>query len=71
MGISGGIFNFFGNIAGIVTPLAIGFIVKEMGSFDLALIYVGSLALLGAFSYLVIVGPLKRLELAENTAAAT
>jgi ACS family glucarate transporter-like MFS transporter len=67
MGISGGIFNFCGNIAGIVTPIAIGVIVKEMGSFDLALVYVGALALVGAFSYLVIVGPLKRLELGQGS----
>lgn len=66
MGISGGIFNFCGNIAGIVTPIAIGVIVKEMGSFDLALVYVGALALVGAFSYLVIVGPLKRLDLSPK-----
>ncbi|WP_114392149.1 MFS transporter [Oleisolibacter albus] len=70
MGISGGIFNFCGNIAGIVTPIAIGIIVKEMGAFDLALVYVGSLALLGAFSYLVIVGPLKRLELGGSRTRA-
>ncbi|MGY2049237.1 MFS transporter [Methylobacterium sp. JK268] len=65
MGVSGGIFNFCGNIASIVTPLAIGIIVKEMGSFDLALVYIGLVALLGAFSYLVIVGPLRRLDLGE------
>ncbi|WP_336486749.1 MFS transporter [Methylobacterium nigriterrae] len=69
MGISGGIFNLCGNLASIATPLAIGIIVKEMGSFDLALVYIGVLALLGAFSYLVIVGPLKRLELSEDGAS--
>lgn len=66
MGLSGGVFNFCGNIASIVTPIIIGIIVKEMGSFDLALLYVGSMSLIGAFSYIVIVGPLKRLELGEK-----
>lgn len=66
MGISGGIFNLCGNLASIVTPIMIGWIVKEMGSFDLALAYVGALALVGAVSYLVVVGPLKRLELGET-----
>jgi ACS family glucarate transporter-like MFS transporter len=66
MGISGGIFNLCGNLASIVTPIAIAVIVTQMGSFDLALVYVGALALIGALSYLVIVGPLKRLELGED-----
>jgi ACS family glucarate transporter-like MFS transporter len=68
MGISGGIFNLCGNLASIVTPIAIAVIVTQMGSFDLALVYVGALALIGALSYLVIVGPLKRLELGEDAA---
>ncbi|MCJ2109639.1 MFS transporter [Methylobacterium sp. E-025] len=66
MGVSGGIFNLCGNLASIVTPLAIGIIVKEMGSFDLALVYIGTVALIGALSYLVVVGPLKRLEIGED-----
>jgi ACS family glucarate transporter-like MFS transporter len=66
MGISGGVFNFCGNIASIVTPIVIGIIVQEMGSFELALLYVGAMSLIGAFAYIVIVGPLKRLELGER-----
>ncbi|MBA1258062.1 MAG: MFS transporter [Pseudomonas oryzihabitans] len=65
MGVSGAIFNFCGNIASIVTPLAIGLMINQLGSFDVALTYVAAMGLLGAFSYLVIVGPLKRLDLGE------
>lgn len=61
MGTSGAMFNFCGNIASIVTPIAIGLLVKQ-ASFDAALIYVAAMGLLGAFAYLIIVGPLKRLE---------
>ena len=71
MGVSGGIFNLCGNLASIVTPLAIGIIVKEMGSFDLALVYIGAVALIGALSYLVIVGPLKRLEIGDAAPGGT
>lgn len=67
MGISGGVFNFCGNIASIVTPLAIGYIIKATGSFNGALLYVGLLGLLGAFSYLFIVGDVKRLELDKGS----
>jgi MFS transporter, ACS family, glucarate transporter len=62
MGISGGIFNLCGNLASIVTPLAIGYFIKQTGSFEAALTYIAALSLLGAFSYLVIVGKLDRLD---------
>ncbi|MNL22527.1 putative glucarate transporter [compost metagenome] len=63
MGVSGAMFNFCGNLASIVTPIAIGVMINQLGSFDVALMYVAGMGLLGAFSYLFIVGPLKRLQL--------
>jgi ACS family glucarate transporter-like MFS transporter len=62
-GLSGGVFNMFGNIAGIVTPIVVGFIVGATGSFDWALVFVGAHCLLTIFAFLVIVGPIRRLEL--------
>lgn len=62
MGISGGIFNLFGNLASIVTPIVIGLIVKSTGSFEYALIYVGAMGIVGAVAYIVIVGPLQRIK---------
>jgi MFS transporter, ACS family, glucarate transporter len=63
VGLTGGVFNMFGNCAGIVTPLVIGYLVAASGSFDSALIFVGAHCLLTIFAYFVIVGPIKRLEL--------
>lgn len=63
IGLNGGLFNLFGNIAGITTPPAIGYLVKKSGSYNQALIFVGAAALLAIFSYIVIVGNIKRLEL--------
>lgn len=63
IGLAGGAFNFFTNIAGIITPLAIGAILAWTGSFYGALAMVGMLAMLGAFSYTFIVGEVKRIEL--------
>lgn len=61
-GLNGAIFNTFGSLAGIVTPIVIGYLVQSMGSFNGALIYV-ALNAAGAFvSYLLIVGPLRRPE---------
>ena len=62
-GLSGGLFNMFGNISGIVTPIAIGYIVGSTGSFNGALIYVGVHAMVTVLSYLVLVGDIKRIEL--------
>ena len=64
-GLSGGVFNMFGNIAGIVTPIVVGYIVAVTGSFDLALIFVGAHCLLTIFAFLVIAGPIRRMELPE------
>ncbi|MDB5671392.1 MAG: transporter, family, D-galactonate transporter [Alphaproteobacteria bacterium] len=63
IGLTGGLFNFCANLAGIVTPLAIGFIVQATGSFYGALAFIGILALLGAVSYIFIVGDVHRLEM--------
>ncbi len=62
MGLTGGVFNFAANLAGIVTPLVIGFIVAKTGSFHYALAYVGAVALVGALSYIFVLGDVKRLE---------
>jgi ACS family glucarate transporter-like MFS transporter len=62
-GLTGGIFNGIGNIAGIVTPIVIGSIVQTTGSFDLALWFVAAHCVLAMFAYLVIVGPIERVRL--------
>ena len=64
-GVSGGLFNTFGNIASITTPIVIGYIVQSTGSFNGALVYVGANALVAIISYLVVVGEIKRVELAN------
>ena len=46
-----------------MTPLVIGFAYQSTGSFVGPLIYIGVVALLGAFSYSVILGDIHRLEL--------
>jgi len=64
VGLSGSIFNTFGNIAGIVTPIVIGYLVAgSSGSFNGALVFVGANALLTVFCYLVIVKDIHRVEL--------
>ena len=74
-GLSGGLFNTIGNLASITTPIVIGYIIAATGSFKLALVFIGANAFVAAFSYLVIVGEIKRFELKglkpeDNTGAS-
>jgi ACS family D-galactonate transporter-like MFS transporter len=62
IGLTSGIFNFSANLAGIVTPVVIGLAFQLTGSFVGPLLYIGVVALIGAFSYSVIVGDIHRLE---------
>jgi D-galactonate transporter len=52
----GGIQNFASNLAGISITLFVGVLLQKTGSFDLPLRMAGGFALLGAISYLVILG---------------
>jgi len=61
-GLTGGIFNFCANMASIITPLIIGFIIAGTGNFFYALIYIGLTALIGLVAYIFIIGDIKRIE---------
>jgi len=70
-GLSGALFNTFGNIAGITTPIVIGYIVQGTGSFAGALVFVGANAAVTIFSYVFIVGEIKRVKLVKSLTATT
>jgi ACS family glucarate transporter-like MFS transporter len=67
-GLSGGLFNMFGNISSITTPIIIGYIIQSTGSFNGALVFVGANALVAVVSYLVVVGEIKRVQLKTTPA---
>ncbi|WP_316214471.1 MFS transporter [Bradyrhizobium sp. SZCCHNR2035] len=62
-GVSGGLFNSFGNLSSITTPIVIGYILAATGSFNGALVFVGLNALVAAIAYLFIVGKIERVQL--------
>ena len=62
-GLSGGLFNMFGNLSTIATPLVIGYILYLTNSYKGALWYVAANAALAIFSYIFVVGEIKRVEL--------
>lgn len=63
VGLTGGVFNLCANLAGIVTPLVIGFVVGSTGSFYGALAYIATLGLVGAAAYVFILGKVERIVL--------
>ena len=60
LGLTGGVFNFTGGLAAIIVPVAIGYLVRN-GNFSPALIFIGCMALMGALSYLFLVGKVDRI----------
>jgi MFS transporter, ACS family, glucarate transporter len=69
-GISGGLFNTFANLAGITTPIVIGYIVQTTKSFDGALIYVACHAVFAICCFLFVTKEIKRIELKPAAVAA-
>ncbi len=66
IGLTGGLFNFVTNLAGIITPVVIGITFEASGTFVGPLIYIAAVALLGAFAYSVIIGDIHRLEISTE-----
>jgi ACS family glucarate transporter-like MFS transporter len=62
-GMAGGLFNMFGNISGIVTPVLIGYVILLTGSFEGAMYLVAAHAFIGALAFLFM-GRIHRLSLA-------
>jgi len=59
LGLTGGVFNFFGNLSAIIVPLVIGLLVQG-DNFAPGLFFVAALALAGVFSYVFMVGKIER-----------
>lgn len=60
IGLNGGVFNFVGGPGGITVPLVIGYLAQDYG-FGPALAYISVVAFLGAFSWILLVGDVKRI----------
>lgn len=63
IGVTGGVFNFIGNLSSVVVPIVIGLLITG-GNFAPALIFVGILACIGACSYIFLVGKVERIQTA-------
>lgn len=63
IGLTGGLFNFTTNLAGIITPVVVGAMYQRTGSFVVPLAYIAVVAGIGALAYSVVIGDIHRLEI--------
>jgi ACS family D-galactonate transporter-like MFS transporter len=61
IGLTGGVFNFMGNLASIIVPIVIGYLASG-GDFKPALVFIGGLGFVGALSYIFVVGKIERVK---------
>ena len=61
IGLTGGTFNFIGGLAGIIVPIVIGYLVKG-GDFSPALLFISLMTVMGALSYIFLVGKIERVK---------
>lgn len=64
IGLTGGVFNFMGNLASIVVPIVIGYLARG-GDFKPALVFIGTLGFIGACSYIFLVGKIERVVVSD------
>jgi MFS transporter, ACS family, D-galactonate transporter len=62
VGTVGSIMNFFNNIAGIIAPIAAGFIFAGTGSFAINFIVAGVILILGILCYLLLLGKIEQIQ---------
>jgi ACS family D-galactonate transporter-like MFS transporter len=61
LGLTGGMFNFIGNLSSIATPIVIGFLVTD-DSFAPGFIYMTVVTVIGIASYVLLVGRVERVQ---------
>lgn len=61
IGVTGGAFNFIGNLSSVSVPFIIGFLVRK-GNFEPGLIFISAMAVLGICCYVFLVGKIERVK---------
>jgi ACS family D-galactonate transporter-like MFS transporter len=57
-----GLQNGFGNLAGVAAPWFTGWVVQETGQFYLAFLVAAAIVLMGAFFFVIGIGPIRQVE---------
>jgi ACS family D-galactonate transporter-like MFS transporter len=59
IGLTSSVFNFMGGLAGVLTPIIIGILLKA-GDYRTPLVFIAVIEVLGVLSYIFVVGKLER-----------
>lgn len=62
IGLIGGVFNLIGGLSAVIIPVMIGFLVED-GDFRPALFFIAFITLVGFFSFLFVLGKVKRVKI--------
>jgi len=66
LGLSGGLLNFIANIGSATSPMVVGFIVQGTGGFNMALVYVSCVSVMGILAYTLVLTKVERIVLDED-----
>jgi MFS transporter, ACS family, D-galactonate transporter len=61
IGLTSSVFNFMGGLAGVMTPIIIGVLLKA-GDYRMPLVFIAVIEVLGVLSYIFVVGKLERVS---------
>jgi len=59
IGLTSSVFNLMGGLAGVLSPIVIGFLLRG-GDYRMPLVFIAVIEMLGVFSYIFVVGKLER-----------
>ncbi len=65
IGVTGGAFNFIGNLSSVTVPFVIGYLVKD-GNFKPALVFISVMAVIGILCYVFLVGRIERVQIKDK-----
>lgn len=62
IGLIGGVFNLMGGLSAVIVPLVVGILAKN-GNFEPALLFIGTIAVIGFLAYVFLVGKIERIQI--------
>ncbi|MBX4266876.1 MFS transporter [Clostridium estertheticum] len=65
LGLSCGTYNFIANLGGALSPTIVGYLIARTGSYASALVFVSSMGIIGALSYIFIIGKPTRIIISD------
>lgn len=65
VGLCGSTYNFITNMGGALSPLIVGYLISRTGSYSSALVFISIMGIIGAISYIFIIGKPERIIISD------